>query len=199
MEASVDQFHLILYVQKPKPAIKNDMPSGFWFTNMVMNIGAELGLEASMSPQRRSVTVRRGFVCRCVGSYFKNILFDSLSHIFSGLRKPFQNVFCLWKANVKMDGRREREGKKGRKLTSCPPTFVSTSPARLSPLFHSQTSSLYLPPPWRPANTGLHFETLARPPELGMLKRPGLVFFSVSNFKSPPAPQGAGPHTSLGE
>lgn len=29
MEASVDQFHLILWFRKPKPAIKNDMPSGF--------------------------------------------------------------------------------------------------------------------------------------------------------------------------
>lgn len=48
MEDSVDQFHLILWVRKPKPAIRNDMPTGFLFTNMVMNIGAELGLEASM-------------------------------------------------------------------------------------------------------------------------------------------------------
>ena len=29
MEDSVDQFHLILCVRKPKPAIRNDMPSGF--------------------------------------------------------------------------------------------------------------------------------------------------------------------------
>uniref|UniRef100_A0AAF6YJV2 Guanine nucleotide-binding protein G(i) subunit alpha-1 n=2 Tax=Bos TaxID=9903 RepID=A0AAF6YJV2_BOVIN len=42
-------------------------------------------------------------------------------------------------------------------------------------------------------------KTLARPPELGMLKRPGLVFFRFPTLAAlPPAPQGAGPHTSLG-
>lgn len=62
MKDGLDQLHLISWVRKPRPAIRNDMPSGLWFTNMVINIGSELGLEVSMSPQRRSVKVWR-FVC----------------------------------------------------------------------------------------------------------------------------------------
>lgn len=50
---------------------------------MVMNIGAELGLEASMSPQRRSVTVRRGFVCVGVLALILKIYSLILCLIFS--------------------------------------------------------------------------------------------------------------------
>lgn len=115
MEDSVDQFHLILWFRKPKPAIKNDMPSGFWFTNMVMNIGAELGLEASMSPQRRSVTVRSGFVWVGVLALILKIYSLILCLIFSQVWGNPSKCFLLVERNVKMDGRREERRKKKKK------------------------------------------------------------------------------------
>lgn len=99
-------------------------------------------------------------------------------------------------------GRREgKKKKKGRKLTSCPPgTFCSA--LHLLGFLHGSIRKPALCISHRhegPLTRVCILKTLARPPELGMLKRPGLVFFRFPTLAAlPPAPQGAGPHTSLG-
>lgn len=112
----------------------------------------------------------------------KNMLFDSLSYILSGLRKSFKMFFACGKGREsgwKEGGEKEKRKKRKKvDLLSSPDFSVPhfTLSAFSTVPFPAPAPSISLTPEGQLTRVYI-WKTLARLPELGMLKRPGLAFF----------------------